>query len=70
MFDWFHSDQLLRHLESFGDEKYKVLITLAPEPMTPEKKKEFDEQLKKYNATQKNPVMHVNTTFEGIMAIV
>lgn len=67
MSDWFYSDQLLRHLKSFGDEKYKVIITLAPELMAPEKKKEFDDQLKKYNATQRYPIMHVNTTFEGII---
>lgn len=67
MSDWFYSDQLLRHLKSFGDEKYKVIITLAPELMAPKKKKEFDDQLKKYNATQRYPVMHVNTTFEGII---
>lgn len=67
MFDWFYSDQLLRHLKSFSDEKYKVMITLAPELMNPEKKKEFEEQLKEYNATQTYPVMHVNTTFEGII---
>lgn len=30
MSDWFHEDQLLRHLNSFTDEKYKVMITLAP----------------------------------------
>lgn len=37
MSDWFYTDQLLRHLKSFGDEKYKVMITLAPELMNPEK---------------------------------
>lgn len=34
MSDWFYSDQLTRHLNSFGDVKYEVLITLAPEPMS------------------------------------
>jgi hypothetical protein len=29
MSDWFYTDQLLRHLKSFSDEKYKVMITLA-----------------------------------------
>lgn len=67
MSDWFYSDQLLRHLKSFSDEKYKVMITLAPELMNPEKKKEFEEQLKGYNTTQTYPVMHVNITFEGII---
>ena len=67
MSDWFYLDQLKRHLKSFSDEKYKVMITLAPELMNPEKKKEFEEQLKEYNTTQTYPVMHVNTTFEGII---
>ena len=26
MYDWFYADQLLRHLKSFGDEKYKELL--------------------------------------------
>jgi hypothetical protein len=63
MSDWFYLDQLKRHLKSFGDEKYKVMITLAPELMNPEKKKEFEAHLKEYNATQTHPVMHVNTIF-------
>lgn len=67
MSDWFYLDQLLRHLKSFGDEKYKVMITLAPELMNPEKKKEFEEHLKEYNATQTHPIMHVNTIFERIV---
>lgn len=70
MSDWFYSDQLLRHLKSFSDEKYKVMITLAPELMNPEKKKEFEEQLKEYNSTQTYSVMHVNTTFEGIISAI
>lgn len=61
MFDWFYLDHLLRHLKSFSDEKYKVMITLAPELMNSEKKIEFEEHLKEYNATQTYPVMHVNT---------
>lgn len=67
MSDWFYTDQLLRHLKSFGDEKYKVMITLAPELMNSEKKKEFEEHLKEYNASQTYPVMHVNTVFERIV---
>lgn len=62
--DWFYSDQLMRHLKSFGDEKYKVMITLAPELMAEDKKAEFEKQLKEYNAIQTHPVIHINTTFE------
>jgi len=66
MSDWFYWDQLIRHLNSFGDEKFKVLITLAPEKMEASKKLDFDNKLKEYNSTQDYPIMHVNTTFEKI----
>lgn len=64
MSDWFYEDQLLRHLKSFQDEKYKVMITLAPELMAVNKKDSFEEKLKAYNKQQLHPVIHVNTTFE------
>ncbi len=67
MSDWFYTDQLLLHLKSFSDEKYKVMITLAPELMKSENQEEFEEHLKEYNATQTHPVMHVNTIFERIV---
>lgn len=66
MSDWFYSDQLMRHLNSFKDEKYKVMITLAPELMAEDKNVAFEQQLKDYNAAQAHPVIHINTTFEGI----
>ena len=66
MSDWFYSDQLIRHLNSFGDEKYKVLITLAPEFMAEDKKSYFENKLKEYNSKQTHPVIHINTTFELI----
>lgn len=62
--DWFYSDQLMRHLKSFGDEKYKVMITLASELMAENKKIDFEKQLKEYNLSQNHPVLHINTTFE------
>ena len=66
MSDWFYNDQLLRHLNSFGDEKYKVMITLAPELMEESKKSSFDAKLKEYNEKQAHPVIHINTTFEAL----
>lgn len=62
--DWFYSDQLMRHLKSFGDEKNKVMITLASEPMAEGKLADFEKQLQEYNSTQVHPVIHINTTFE------
>ena len=66
MYDWFDSDQLMRHLNSFKDEKYKVLITLAPELMAEDKRVMIEQKLKEYNVQQTRPVIHINTTFEGI----
>jgi hypothetical protein len=66
MHDWFYDDQLLRHLNSFGNEKYKVMITLAPELMAIDKKRNFEEKLKEYNQKTKYPVIHINTTFENL----
>ena len=62
MFDWFHDDQLLHHLNSFGDEKYKVMITLAPELMEEGKKAIFEEKLKEYNEKQHHPIIHIKET--------
>ena len=66
MHDWFYEDQFLRHLNAFGDEKYKVMLTLAPEAMEAGKMKVFEEKLKVYNEKQKHPVIHINTTFEAM----
>lgn len=66
MSDWFYEDQLLRHLKSFGEEKYKVMITLAPELMEKKKKDDFEEKLHEYNKTQHYPIIHINTTFEAM----
>lgn len=66
MSDWFYSEQLMKHLKSFGDEKYKVLITLAPELMSKDKKAAFEKQLKEYNSGQTHPIIHINTTFEQL----
>lgn len=64
MSDWFYSEQLMKHLKSFGDEKYKVIITLAPELMAKDKMADFERHLKEYNSEQLHKVIHINTTFE------
>ena len=64
--DWFYEDQLLRHLKSFGDEKYKVMITLASELMSESKRALFEETVSEYNKGLRSPVVHINTTFEAL----
>lgn len=49
MYDWFYSNQLTKHLKSFGDEKNKVLITLSSEPMDKKKLDDFNKKLAQYN---------------------
>jgi hypothetical protein len=64
--DWFYSEQLMKHLKSFHDEKYKVIITLAPKLMDTQKKNDVDSKIREYNKSQKYPVFHINTTFEAL----
>ena len=66
MSDCFKKNQLLKHLNSFGDEKCKILLTLAPAPMSKENKSSIDAELKKYNKKKSAPVVHINTTFEKL----
>ena len=66
MFDWFYFDQLLRHGNSFKDEQYKVLITIAPVPISEEKKTMIHEGLEKINAEHNSCIIHKNTTFEEL----
>lgn len=67
MSDRFNVDQLKRHLNSFGDEDCKVLLTLAPKPMHKKDAAEFELLLKSHNEKTDNPVLHVNTTFEELI---
>lgn len=67
----FDTDQLMRHLQAFDGETYKVLMTLAPAPMPEAKKEAFERLLSAYNATAYNtakerPILHINTTFEQL----
>lgn len=66
MSDWFYEDQLIRHLNSFKNESYKFMITLAPELMAEDKKESFEKTLTEYNQKQNSKVIHINTTFEAI----
>lgn len=65
--DWFYSDQLIRHLESFKNEDYKVLVSLAPEPMDENKLEEVNRKISEYNKKKNSqPIVHVNMTFKAL----
>lgn len=71
LYNQFDKRQLLNHLEQFGAEDIKILLTIDPKPM---KQQLFDEmavELKKYNSENIgrliHPVKHVNLTFEQLV---
>ncbi|WP_416190591.1 hypothetical protein [Neisseria sp. CCUG12390] len=66
MTDWFYKEQLRNHLSAFGQEKYKVLITLSSEYMNEEKKREFEKELEDYNQKESSDIIHIHTTFQEL----
>lgn len=62
--DWFSSDQLMRHLHSFKNQEYKILFTIASEPMETKKKEDVDKQIAVYNEKHNLHITHINTTFD------
>lgn len=65
--DWFYKEQLINHLQSFNDENYKVLLTLASQPMQEDKKIDFEKELNEFNGKVKGkPIIHKNATFEQL----
>ena len=63
----FSVQQLLSHLDTFENEKYKVLLTLDPKPMKESIKKDVQEKLYTYNEQHGTNISHFNTTFEEIL---
>ena len=68
--DWFHADQIQNHLEVFGEERYKVLMTLAPVHMASDKMEAVARAIAAHQ--EKNgyelPIIHVNITFGEIVS--
>lgn len=66
IWDWFYSKQLENHLTAFGDENFKLLLTLASEEMEKTKLEDFNKRLSDYNKNNNTHITHVNTTFENL----
>lgn len=73
LYNQFNKHQLVNHLNQFGAEDIKVLLTLDPKSM---KQSLFDEmavELKKYNDNNMvrliHPIKHVNLTFEQLVEV-
>ena len=71
LYNQFYKQQLVNHLEQFGAEDIKVLLTLDPKPMKPQLFNELAVELKKYNSENAtrliHPIKHVNLTFEQLV---
>lgn len=71
LYNQFEKTQLKNHLEQFGAEDIKVLLTLDPEPMKDDVKKEVEKSIEAYwkenNGNYTTPVRHVNLTFERLV---
>ena len=71
LYNQFDKQQLVNHLEQFGAEDIKVLLTIDPRPMKPQLFDEMNAELKKYNSENLDrlihPIKHVNLTFEQLV---
>lgn len=71
LYNQFYKQQLVNHLEQFGAEDIKVLLTLDPKPMKPQLFDELAVELRKYNSENAtrliHPIKHVNLTFEQLV---
>ncbi len=67
----FDLNQLKKHLDAFGNETCKCLLTIAPAPMSKEDRIKFEEALRLKNEENKQKgiteIQHINTTFEQIV---
>lgn len=68
--DWFYEDQIQKHLDVFGEEQYKVLMTLAHVHMANNKMQAIARAIAKHKEEKGYdlPIIHVNITFEEIAA--
>lgn len=67
----FRIEQLMSHLNQFGKEDIKVLLTLDPRRMKESFKQDFEKKMKEYNTQNLErlitPIKHVNITFEMLV---
>lgn len=66
----FDLKQLIQHLLSFGSEDYKVLLTLDPNPMNSNIKKQLDTEIDSHNRAKPSNVVHKHLTFEQLIGYI
>lgn len=63
-------DQLKNHLNSFSNEEYQMLLTIARDKMPQELLNDFNTYALKYNGDNNARIKHINTTFEEIAKLI
>lgn len=67
LYGQFTADQLQRHLKTFSNENYKVLITLDPKELSKKVESTFSAYLDQYNSDTKQHICHKHLTFERLV---
>lgn len=67
LYGQFSHDQLIKHLESFDQEDFKILLTLDPNPMKKDFISEFDDKLSSYNKKHNTHITHRHFTFKELV---
>lgn len=60
----FNATQLINHLNSFGNEERRVLLSLAPAAMNQDIMQKVGTAIAQYNLANNCRAVHINTTFE------
>lgn len=72
--DSFRIDQIKKHMESFGNEDYKILLTLSPYPLNKKSEQEIKKEVENYNAiknlSNEKRVIHKHCTFSDIVSLI
>lgn len=65
--DWFYTEQLQGHLEAFGTEKTKVLMTLAPITLAGDKINQINKAVDNYCRVHSVKIWYIHRTFRQLI---
>ena len=70
LYSSFDSEQLLCHLKSFGNQDYKILLTLDPKSFDKNFEINLHNQINKYNKENNTNIIHKHLTFKQLIKFV
>lgn len=65
----FDLPQIKKHLSTFEQETYQVMLTLSPFGMVTEQVKQVSDSVKDENQANNKRIKHIHTTFENLIAL-